>query len=128
MYNNTDYRSGDPQLIEFVRDKGKRSPKIGSNGKVQRDERGRVVMVREKGPPRGILVAGKVDGKVCIGWSYTHKKLDRFVKQRGMQIASNRMQMPLRIEKIPHKVMKQIRNNFQRRVENYFSVPLDLVF
>lgn len=123
--NKSDYRSGEPQLMQFVREKGKRVPKILPNGKVARDNKGKIVMEREKGLPRGILVAGMVDGAVCIGWSYTNKRMDRFDKQRGMDIAVGRMTIPSRMEIVPRKVMKEIENNFLPRVEKYFGVSFE---
>lgn len=120
-----DYRSNEPQLIQFVREKGKRVPKILKNGNIERDSNGKVVMVREKGLPRGILVAGMVDGTVRIGWSYTNKQMDNFDKVRGMDIAVGRMLTPSRIEIVPRKVIKEIENHFRHRVEKYFKVSFD---
>lgn len=120
--NKSDYRSGEAQLMQFVREKGKRVPKIFPNGEVARDNKGKIVMKREKGLPRGILVAGMVDGTVRIGWSYTNKRMDRFDKKRGMDIAVGRILTPSPIEIVPRKVMKEIENNFIPRVEKYFGV------
>ena len=122
--NKTDYRNGEAQLIQFVREKGKRVPKILPNGKIARDNKGKIIMEREKGLPRGILVAGMVGGEVRIGWSYTNKRMDRFDKNRGMDIAVGRMAVPSPIEIVPHKVMKEIENNFVPRVEKYFNISL----
>jgi hypothetical protein len=122
----TDYRSGEAQLIQFVREKGKRVPKILADGKIARDNKGKIVMVREKGLPRGFLVAGMVDGTVRIGWSYTNKKMgDKFDKERGMDIAVGRMATPSPIDIVPHKIIKEIENTFLPRVEKYFNVKID---
>jgi len=123
--NKIDYRSGEAQLMQFVREKGKRVPKILADGKIARDSKGKIVMEREKGMPRGILVAGMVDGAVCIGWSYTDKRMDRFDKQRGIDIATGRMITPSSSEIVPRKVMKEIENNFIPRVEKYFGVNFE---
>jgi len=123
--NKSDYRSGEAQLMQFVREKGKRVPKILADGKIARDAKGKIVMEREKGMPRGILVAGMVDGAVCIGWSYTDKRMDRFDKQRGIDIATGRMITPSSSEIVPRKVMKEIENNFIPRVEKYFGVNFE---
>jgi len=120
--NKTDYRNGEAQLMQFVREKGKRVPKILPNGKIVRDSKGKIVMEREKGLPRGILVAGMVNGVVCIGWSYTDKRMDRFDKQRGIDIATGRMITPSSSEIVPHKVVKEIEKNFLPRVQKYFGV------
>lgn len=122
----TDYRNGEAQLIQFVRSKGKRVPKILADGKVERDAKGKIVMVREKGLPRGVLVAGMVDGTVRIGWSYTNKKLgDKFDKELGMDIAVGRMATPSPIDIVPHKIIREIENTFLPRVEKYFNVKID---
>lgn len=121
----TDYRSNEPQLIQFVREKGKRVPKILADGKVARDAKGKkIVMVREKGMPRGILVAGMVNGTVRIGWSYTNKRMDNFDKVRGMNIAVGRMQTPSSVNIVPHKVVREIENTFLPRVEKHFNVSV----
>lgn len=122
--NMIDYHSGGVQLIHFVREKGKRVPKVLADGKIARDNRGKIVMVREKGFPRGILVAGMVDGNVRIGWSYTNKKLgDKFNKMRGMNIAVGRMFTPSHCI-VPHKVLKEISTNFRPRVERHFNMSV----
>lgn len=123
--NKTDYRSGEAQLMQFVREKGKRVPKILANGEIARDAKGKAIMVREKGLPRGILVAGMVDGTVRIGWSYTHKRKDKFDKNRGLDIAIGRMYQASPIEIVPHKVMKDLETNFVPRVEKYFNIQID---
>lgn len=121
-----DYRSNEVQLIQFVREKGKRVPKILADGKIARDTKGKIVMVREKGLPRGFLVAGMVNGEVRIGWSYTNKKLgDTFDKERGMNIAVGRMFTPSAIDIVPHKVMKDLENSFIPRCEEYFGIKID---
>lgn len=120
----TDYRSGEAQLIQFVREKGKRVPKVLADGKIARDNKGKIVMVREKGLPRGILVAGMVNGEVRIGWSYTNKRKDNFDKVLGMDIAIGRMFTPSPIDIVPHKVLKEISTNFLPRVEKYFNLSV----
>jgi hypothetical protein len=120
----TNYRSNEPQLIQFVREKGKRVPKILADGKVARDNKGKIVMVREKGLPRGILVAGMVNGIVRIGWSYTNKRMDNFDKVRGMHIAVGRMHTPSSVNIVPHKVVREIENTFLPRVEKHFNVSV----
>lgn len=120
----TNYRKGEPQLIQFVREKGKRVPVILPSGMIVRESNGKVAMQREKGLPRGILVAGMIDDKVCIGWSYTNNKLDRFDKSRGMDIAVGRMESPSPIEKVPHKVLRELEKSFLPRVEKYFGVSI----
>ena len=119
-----DYRSNEPQLIQFVRGKGKRVPKILADGKVERDAKGKIVMVREKGLPRGILVAGLVNGKVRVGWSYTDERMDNFDKERGMNIAVGRMHTASPIDIVPYKVIKELEKNFIPRVEKYFNVSV----
>lgn len=120
--NKTDYREGEPQLVQFVREKGKRVPKMLKNGKLALDKKKKVIMVRQKGDPRGILVAGMIDGKVVIGWSYTNNKFDRFDKKRGMTIAVNRMRTVTDILDIPHQVNKELNRSFYDRVEKYFAI------
>lgn len=125
MNNNKKRNVRSPELIQFVRGKGKLVPEILGNGDFARDERGKVKMIREKGLPRGVLVAGMVNGEVRIGWSYVNKKMDRFNKELGMKIAMGRMLTPSTIERVPHKVMKDLENSFIPRCENYFGITID---
>jgi hypothetical protein len=119
--NKIDYRSGEAQLMQLVREKGKRVPKILADGKIARDAKGKIVMVREKGMPRGVLVAGLINGIIRIGWSYTHTRSDKFDKAEGIRRAADRMKNVRPPEQIPHKVMKEITNSFIPRVEKYFN-------
>jgi len=41
--NKIDYRSGEAQLMQLVREKGKRVPKILADGKIARDAKGKIV-------------------------------------------------------------------------------------
>lgn len=119
--NTNDNALRRPELLQFVRSKGKMVPLV-ENGRIIRDRKGKVVMLREKGAPRGVLVAGMVDGEVRIGWSYTNKKLgDSFDKEFGINVSMNRLNKPSRLQ-IPHKVMKEINNSFIPRCEEYFGV------
>ena len=112
-----------PELIQFIREKGKLTTKIRGDGTIERDARGKIIKTRENGLPRGVLVASMVEGEVRIGWSYVNKKAgDSFNKERGMKIAIGRMHKPAKIDSIPRQVMKTMNKSFYRRCENYFGV------
>lgn len=114
-----------PELIQFVRSKGKMVPLV-ENNKITRDRKGKVVMVREKGLPRGILVAGMINGKVRIGWSYTNTKMgDVFNKEFGLNVAMGRMVTPSRINRVPHNVIKILKNSFIPRCEAHFDCAIN---
>jgi len=112
-----------PALMQFVRTKGKRAAKT-INGVPVRDSRGKVVMERGKGDPRGILVAAKIDNKVRIGWSYTDFSAgDKFDKVQGLRTAMNRLESGTG-KQIPHAVIK-VASEFRLRAANYFKVTDD---
>ena len=113
-----------PQLMQFVREKGKRIPKILASGKIAKDKNNKVIMVREKGLPRGILVAGMVNGEVRVGWSYVNKRLDAFDKAKGIKIAVGRMTAPSPISIVPHQILSEAEKSFLPRCEKYFGVKL----
>lgn len=99
----------DVALIQYVREKGQTVIDVDT-GKVY----------REKGAPRGVLVADQVGNEIQIGWSYTHEN-DVFDKQKGIRMAKSRMSKPCPPEMVPHKVRKEA-EKFQERALKYFKV------
>lgn len=120
--NQVNDMENQPKLMQFIRGKGKRVPKM-ENGKPVRDAKGKIVMVREKGLPRGILVADEVGREVRIGWSYVNRKVDNFDKEIGMRIAMGRMYTPSDERKMPYAVLKEI-TPFADRVQRYFKISV----
>jgi hypothetical protein len=120
--NQVNNMENQPKLMQFIRGKGKRVPKM-ENGEPVRDAKGKIVMVREKGLPRGILVADEVGREVRIGWSYVNKRVDNFDKEIGMRIAMGRMSTPSNERIIPHAVLKEI-IPFSDRVQKYFKITV----
>lgn len=110
-----------PEIMQFVRSKGKMIPKLRKDGTAERNDDGKIVMIREKGLPRGIIIARKINGAVCIGWSFVNRKFDRFDKNIGLQIARGRIVNPSPVSKLPYQVAKEINNQFIRRCEDYFK-------
>ena len=107
-------------LIRFVREKGALVPKLSASGNPVLDARGKVVKVRSKGQPRGILVAEKnADGKVQIGWSYTNTNVDGFNKVEGLRRARERFGIPS--DNIPHRVVREIVEFFVPQCEEHFD-------
>lgn len=100
--------------MQFVREKPKTI-------RVFVPETNEIAVMREKGAPRGILIAKKIGDQIQIGWSFVHKKLDNFDKKKGLLIAKNRLTSPCRnVDKIPHEVQKLL-PDFVARAENYFN-------
>jgi hypothetical protein len=96
-------------LIQYIRSKGQL---------VQDIDTGEVF--REKGAPRGVLVADQVGNEVKIGWSMTHEN-DKFNKKRGLNIAKTRMDKPCSEDMIPHTVKKEMAI-FRERALKYFKI------
>lgn len=102
------------EIMQFVREKPKTI-------RVFDPESHEIAVMREKGAPRGILIAKKIGDQIQIGWSFVHKKLDHFDKKKGLLIAKNRLTSPCRdVNKIPHEV-KKLLPDFVARAENYFN-------
>ena len=102
------------EIMQFVREKSKII-------RVFDHKCHEIVVMREKGTPRGILIAKKIGDQIQIGWSFVHKKLDNFDKKKGLLIAKNRLTSPCRnVDKIPHEVQKLL-PDFVARAENYFN-------
>jgi hypothetical protein len=78
---------------------------------------------KQKGQPRGVVVATYRNGKVTLGWSYTNKKMgDSFNKTRGIDNALNRTEFPTGASvQIPHAVNKEL-DKLSRRAQKYFKV------
>ena len=101
-----------PSIMQFIRGKGRLSKKFPNEH------------VREKGEPRGILVASKMGKEVYIGWSYTHLTAgDAFDKAKGLEIARNRMVIPSG-KQIPRAVLNEIKG-FSERSAIYFRVHIN---
>lgn len=101
------------EIMQFVREKPKTI-------RVFDPESREIAVMREKGAPRGILIAKKIGDQIQIGWSFVHKKLDNFDKKKGLLIAKNRLTSPCRnVDKIPHEVQKLL-PDFIERAKNYF--------
>lgn len=124
--DNNEVRVSNVEMIQFIRSKGKRVPMIDADGKIVRDERGKMRMIREKGNPNGVLIAALVNGKIRVGWSCVNKKQgDSFNKERALEIAKGRLVSPSNIEKIPYRVFKTIDMGFADRCEKYFGMSID---
>ncbi len=54
--------------------------------------------------PVGVMVAEKIDGKIHIGWSITHKR-DTYNKQKGELIAANRLKAYTGELKVPSHML-----------------------
>jgi hypothetical protein len=103
-------------LIQFVRSKGNRVPLLDSTGNPMKDARNKVIMVREKGQPIGVVVARLVNGKIHVGWSVTNVNAgDKFDKDFGIKSAIERLQEP------PACKAVEPMNEIYGRALNYFK-------
>ena len=119
-------RVSEIELIQFLREKGKRVPAMNNKGQLMFDVNGKMVMTREKGKPNGIIIAALVDGRIRVGWSCVNKKAgDKFNKERAMNIAKGRLTSPSPIDKVPHRVFKAMDNGFADRCERYFGMRIE---
>ena len=109
------------EIMQYVRGKGQLIPVTSENGLVQFDSNGKPKMRREKGAPRGVLIATKKNGRFYFGWSLAHTKDDCFNKQHGIDIAKARAIPIISVVEndLPHDVKKIYTQSFKDRIINY---------
>jgi len=74
----------------------------------------------DKGEPRGVLLAAKVDGSVRLTWSYANVKAgDHFKRSLGVRIAEGRLHKPTKRE-TPDRILKRVQR-FANRARRYFK-------
>ena len=97
------------EIVTYVRSKGKLVS-------IQKNSAKSKVVIRQKGPPRGVIVATGVDQ---IGWSFANK-CDKFDKWKGIHIARTRAvhgqphgaRTPYDVAKLMPKVLERAQRAF----------------
>jgi hypothetical protein len=118
--NNNKISNKNGMILQYIRSKGKLNVRLTKSGKVMR-RNGKPVTYREKGSPKGVLIAEKVNGEVLIGWSCARTGVDPFDKNLGLQIARARALDKKPLEYAPHSVQKEL-TRFVPRINKYFRV------
>lgn len=82
-----------------------------------------------KGRKVGVLLGRIIDNRVRVAWSKCHCPLDKFDRQRGLNIARSRCNFSQNSQRIPElpSPISSVYDRFIDRVSRYFKVPQDSV-
>jgi len=75
--------------------------------------------------PIGVVVAVKHNDEIRLGWSKCHSLLERFNRQKGIEIALGRAKCNRPVKHpLPHDIRYALVNLLQRAEKYYKNVPM----